>query len=118
MKGGKTNKRQIGKWGEDQAVLFLRRQGYTIRARNFYSRFGEIDIVAEYAGSISFIEVKTRIASPERATAEQAVSARKRMHMERTACTYRSSLPRLFEQISIYINRRERRAVIKKYIIF
>ena len=52
----------LGKWGEEMAVGYLRSQGYTIRERNW--RFGhrDIDIVALTADSTTlvFVEVKTR----------------------------------------------------------
>lgn len=50
----------VGKWGEDQACLFLARQGFAILDRNFYTTRGEIDIVAAKSGDYYFIEVKTR----------------------------------------------------------
>ena len=49
-----------GKHGEEIAALYLRRLGYRILAKNFKTRLGEIDIIAEDAGIICFVEVKMR----------------------------------------------------------
>ncbi|MFH1198563.1 MAG: YraN family protein [Candidatus Omnitrophota bacterium] len=49
-----------GKRGEEEAVNFLRKQGYKIIARNFRTRLGEIDIIAKDKDTICFIEVKAR----------------------------------------------------------
>lgn len=55
MKAGDT-----GRLGEDAAAWYLERQGYTLLARNFRCRLGEIDIVAREGGVLVFAEVKTR----------------------------------------------------------
>ena len=49
-----------GAWGEAAAAAFLQAQGYTILARNFRTRWGEIDLVASDAKYLVFVEVKTR----------------------------------------------------------
>ncbi len=49
-----------GAWGEDVACEYLEGQGYRIIARNFRTRFGEIDIIAEQGAYIVFAEVKSR----------------------------------------------------------
>lgn len=49
-----------GKLGEDAACRFLTSKGYKIIARNFHTRFGEIDIVTLFKNSVVFVEVKTR----------------------------------------------------------
>lgn len=54
------DKAQTGRLGEDFAALFLEQNGYKITSRNFRTRLGEIDIIAEKDGIISFVEVKTR----------------------------------------------------------
>lgn len=53
------NRKEIGNYGEDQAVMFLMKHGFTILAKNYRLFFGEIDIIAEKDGTIRFIEVKT-----------------------------------------------------------
>lgn len=50
----------LGHKGEDQAVDFLKKSGYSIRHRNWRSGKTEIDIVAENKDFIVFVEVKTR----------------------------------------------------------
>ena len=56
----KTEKRQKGDFGEELACKFLTENGYEIIARNFFTRYGELDIVASYEDTIVFVEVKTR----------------------------------------------------------
>jgi putative endonuclease len=59
MKASLRNK-GLGKWGEDQACLFLARQGFKVVERNYHATVGEIDIVAIKNRDYYFIEVKTR----------------------------------------------------------
>ena len=54
------NNRQLGQYGENIAAQFLERRGFNIVFRNFQTRWGEIDLVAEKAGRLHFVEVKTR----------------------------------------------------------
>lgn len=56
-----ANKREKGAVGEKQAVQFLLKNNYNILKTNFrVGRIGEIDIIAEDAEYICFIEVKSR----------------------------------------------------------
>ena len=50
--------KNMGLWGENKAVEFLKAKNYTILARNYHSRFGEIDIIARKQNTIIFVEVK------------------------------------------------------------
>ena len=52
------DKREIGRMGEDIAVLYLQRKGFKVIERNFRKPWGEIDIVAEKDGEVRFVEVK------------------------------------------------------------
>ena len=56
--------RKKGNLAEDIAVEFLQNDGYKIIERNFYSRFGEIDIVALKDEVLHFIEVKSGKGEP------------------------------------------------------
>ena len=51
--------RAKGNIAEDKAVTFLEDLGYIIVDRNFYSRFGEIDIIASKEQELHFVEVKS-----------------------------------------------------------
>ncbi len=51
--------RAKGNIAEDKAVLFLEERGYFIAERNFYSRFGEVDIIATKDDVLHFVEVKS-----------------------------------------------------------
>ncbi|MEQ8197964.1 MAG: YraN family protein [Clostridiaceae bacterium] len=57
------NKRSIGSAGEDYAGEYLKKKGYVILERNFFTRTGEIDIIALKNHVLIFVEVKTRFNS-------------------------------------------------------
>jgi putative endonuclease len=50
----------LGAGGEELAARTLERAGLRIVARNYRCREGEIDLVAEEAGELAFVEVRTR----------------------------------------------------------
>lgn len=50
----------LGKAGEKESIIFLQKQGFYIIARNFRTRYAEIDIIAQKDGMYYFVEVKTR----------------------------------------------------------
>ena len=49
-----------GRTAEDIASLYLAHRGYTIMARNLFTPFGEIDILARKDGEYICVEVKSR----------------------------------------------------------
>lgn len=51
---------EIGSLGEEYAAKYLIKHKYRVVARNFHSKFGEIDIIAQNKEYIVFVEVKTR----------------------------------------------------------
>ncbi len=54
-----TEKAVTGKLGEDFAECYFIKKGFTV-TRNFHSRYGEIDLIAENSELLVFVEVKTR----------------------------------------------------------
>lgn len=50
----------VGKKGEDIAVDFLKKKGYTILERNYRKKYAEIDIICVKNNTLVFVEVKTR----------------------------------------------------------
>ena len=53
--------RAKGNIAEEKAVTILESLGFVVNSRNFYSRFGEIDIIAKKDGVTHFIEVKSSV---------------------------------------------------------
>ncbi|MGR3309309.1 MAG: YraN family protein [Candidatus Brocadiales bacterium] len=76
-----------GAKGEKIAVRFLRKNGYKILRRNYSNKFGEIDVIGYDHGTISFIEVKTRL-SESFGPPELAVTQTKKNHIIKTAQRY------------------------------
>ena len=81
------DKRVFGQIGENAAADVLRAKGYRILRQNYRCRYGEIDIIAERGGDVSFVEVKTR-QSLNYGRPCEAVTEEKRRHMRRVAHCY------------------------------
>lgn len=64
MQTSETTK-QIGNFGEQMAVRYLRLHGYTVKERNWRSGHMEIDVIAANFKTIAFVEVKTRTYTKE-----------------------------------------------------
>lgn len=56
----KDDRKEWGRRGEEQAAEYLRSKGYRILYRNYRTRTGEIDIIAESEGVIVFVEVRSK----------------------------------------------------------
>ena len=74
--------RAFGQRSESLAADYLAARGYSILARKFTIRGGEIDIIAELEGAVVFVEVKAR-AGIEAALG--AISETKRRRIARAA---------------------------------
>ena len=79
--------RAVGAVYEEKAAHYLQERGYTIRARNYHDRWGELDIVAEQNGVLVIVEVKyrsdTRFGGPL-----EAVTPQKQRRICRAAMGY------------------------------
>ena len=81
-----------GKWGENIAVKLLEARGYFVLQRNYRTPYGEMDIVTRFGEILVFVEVKTRT---NRAFGfpEDAITAKKKAHLEATAQAYLQDHP-------------------------
>jgi putative endonuclease len=79
----------LGRRGEDLAHRFLRRQGFTIVARNYRLASGdaEADLIAWEGEALSIVEVKTR-ESGDYGPPERAIGPEKQRHLMRVAREY------------------------------
>lgn len=82
-----ANNRQTGRRYESVAADYLVEQGYRILERNFYSRQGEIDLVARDGRYLVFVEVKYRSGTANGSPAE-AVGPLKQRRIRGTARYY------------------------------
>lgn len=83
------NRRARGIEGESVALRFLRAAGYRPIERNVRTRLGEIDLVMEQAGTIVFVEVRSRAGS-RFGSALESVDRRKQRRLARVAESYLS----------------------------
>ncbi len=53
------SRKEVGNLGENVAVEYFKRHGFSIRDRNIARKTGELDVIAEKENTLHFIEVKT-----------------------------------------------------------
>ncbi len=100
----------VGIDGEDAALFYLQRKGYTIVARRWSSGDvpGDLDLIAWDGPMLCFIEVKTRTAR-DLTPAETAIDDHKRNVLRRLARRYVRQLPQQtapptrFDVVSVYL---------------
>ncbi|OHA23350.1 MAG: hypothetical protein A3G52_01085 [Candidatus Taylorbacteria bacterium RIFCSPLOWO2_12_FULL_43_20] len=127
-----SHNKELGSKGEDIACLFLMKHGYHIIERNYWRKWGEIDIVAQKGKRIYFIEVKTvsresikQISGSSAYKPEDNVHPRKRQRLARIFQTYLinkhvTDAKWQFDIICVYMCQRERIArvqILKDIII-
>ncbi|MFO7558895.1 MAG: YraN family protein [Desulfobacterales bacterium] len=83
----RNRQQQFGEKGESLAVKQLKKEGYKILERNYRTRLGEIDIIAEDGEVITFIEVKAR-KSESYGTPQHAVTPIKQKKISMVALSY------------------------------
>lgn len=81
------NRRLTGQRGEEAAARFLQEMGYQILQRNFYTRYGEIDLVALEGETLVFVEVRSRSTSGY-GRAVESINRRKKAHLHQAALVY------------------------------
>ena len=105
---------RTGRRGEEDAYFYLRRQGYTIIARNYRSpnHRGELDLVGWKGDILCFIEVKTRT-KRDLKPAETAVDRHKQRELLLVARDFLRQMPLSyqwrFDVLAVYHENSRRR---------
>ena len=98
--------RQVGENWERATESFLRQRGLITLTRNFYSRFGEIDLIMKDQESVVFVEVRFR-ENKQYGSGADSVTVAKQRKLSRAALyfLYRnpdySQVPCRFDVVSI-----------------
>ncbi len=81
--GSNSTSRHIGAKGESLCTAYLMKIGYKILSRNWFCRWGEIDVIAGDNGKLVFVEVKT-VSSGNYFTAKELFHPAKRRKIIRS----------------------------------
>ncbi|KKW35987.1 hypothetical protein A2852_00980 [Candidatus Adlerbacteria bacterium RIFCSPHIGHO2_01_FULL_54_23] len=122
----KTAKRQTGDIGEGVACHWLENRGYKVIERNYLKPWGEIDIVAEKAKKLYFVEVKSvsresfaKLGSREMYRPEENVHPSKLKRLHRAVQTYLldrkvpENRPWQIDVVCVYLNFEDRKARVE-----
>jgi putative endonuclease len=110
------DRKSLGKHGEEIAEKFLKDRKYKILARNFYTRWGELDIVARDKETVVFVEVKAR-SDVDFARPEESVNFTKQKHLKKAAQiwlleNYHSDLPACrFDVVSVVFDKNDNHTI-------
>ncbi len=85
-------RKNLGESGERVAALALAQRGYTLLARNYRTRTGEMDLIARDADGLAFIEVRTRRGNAA-GTPEESLTPRKRARLIAVAQEFLQARP-------------------------
>ena len=112
------DRRKTGGAGEEAVCRFLEKNGYTVLARNYTVRGGEIDIIAAKGEIIAFVEVKLR-KEGALVSGEEAVNYSKRKHLiyaaERYMLQYGEGRCGRFDVAAVEV-KRDGRLSLKYYV--
>lgn len=88
----KLTKQEIGQLAEKLSCYYLEQHGLTLQHKNFYSRYGEIDLIMRDGDYVCFIEVRARKYHVY-GTALDTVNIRKQQKIIQTAHYYLQMYP-------------------------
>ncbi|WPD22241.1 MAG: YraN family protein [Candidatus Electrothrix aestuarii] len=108
-------RKTTGRAGEDAAVRYLEKMGYTILERNYRLRIGEVDIIARDKEYLVFIEVKTR-RSKTFGSPFDAVDNRKQQQIIQVASAYvrGKEVPVRFDVVAVHLSGQDIRVEVLK----
>lgn len=84
----KASTKEVGDIGEDIAAAFLGKKGHKLLGRNYWRKWGEIDIISEKEGKIHFVEVKTHSREASGYRPEERVHPKKLERLHRAIQSY------------------------------
>ena len=111
---------EIGKFGEDTATVYLKKNGYRIVDRNVHVSHNEIDIIARDNAYLVFVEVKTRSTDStlysDFGTPASAVTRSKQRRTVEAARKYLATtkytkLQPRFDVLEVYVDKNERKVI-------
>jgi len=119
-----TFKRELGNLGEDIAVVFLEKHGFRLIERNYFKKWGEIDIVSKKDGVLRFIEVKTvSYETHSEAIPQETIRPEENMHPQKLGRLYRTIESYIMENkmadswqidlVTVKIDRKRRKARVE-----
>ncbi len=68
----------IGLWGEEQALKYLKKKGYKFVETRFRTRMGEIDLIMRRGELVVFVEVKLRLNAMSAAPRDYVTASKQR----------------------------------------
>lgn len=106
-----AGRQRLGRWGEERAARWYTAAGWTVLDRNWRCSDGEIDLLAERAGVLAVVEVKTR-ATDAFGVPAAAVTPAKQRRLRRLGARYAQESTRSwsgirFDVVSVLGNRVE-----------
>jgi putative endonuclease len=119
-----SDSQKTGEIGENVAVKFLMKHGFSILERNYTKKWGEIDIIAEKDDKLYFIEVKA-VSRLNLAVKDNDYRAEDNMHpwklkrLSRTIQTYLIShkvhedKEWQFDLVIVYLDMKNKKARVK-----
>ena len=94
MTTDKRYRKKLGAWGETYAAGYLEKLGYELLEKNYYTRYGEIDLIMKSGGQLIAVEVKTR-KSKAYGIAEYSITQKKYQAMQAAMFVYFENHPEL-----------------------
>lgn len=111
-------KKLLGQYGEKIALKYYQELDYKLIVQNYYSRYGELDLVLIKNKQILVVEVKTR-STKQFYWPEESINNKKINNIYKTyhILSSRESLPEFFNLEALIIEISKQTAKIRRYQI-